>query len=398
MTTATGPWPRIGRHRRYTANHTWWLDIAGKSVFLKANPHPIEARQELVGHRLLTGVYPIPRLLGAARLGRWSLHAYERVPGLDVDCGLLLDLLATADHPAPSTTGEGAGLKGHTGSGPAAILAAAAGDILDRYRTAIGATLYRASAARVVGKLFADRAAPGGRLDQYYRAGRPLLTLAGQPQLVDQPLTLVVNDRPHRIDLAAVLDEVRAWFRRDRQVWAATTQGDPTVFNLAWIPQAGPVWMDFDTAGLNALAGEFAVLLTDLLLHSALLTPVLAPASYRDHPTALAVHRPADVTVLHARPGLIEATLAYRPPPGRRQLAGQVLDDLVVPLARQLGEPDLLAWLRPYLLMRLLAVFPPADLPIDGVLVLLATLARLTADQPDTVLDLFTHTPGKISC
>ncbi len=71
--------------------------------------------------------------------------------------------------------------------------------------------------------------------------------------------------------------------------------GDRTAFNLGWTPQDGPFWFGSDTAGHNALAGEFAVALIDLLLHGARLTPAMNPRAYRDHPPRWSPHRPGPV-------------------------------------------------------------------------------------------------------
>ncbi|MGH8966203.1 MAG: hypothetical protein ACRDXB_12865, partial [Actinomycetes bacterium] len=67
---------RIGHHRRYTANHTWHVDICRRQFFLKANPTIDEARREIAGHRALARFYPVPALRAHGRAGRWYLHLY----------------------------------------------------------------------------------------------------------------------------------------------------------------------------------------------------------------------------------------------------------------------------------------------------------------------------------
>lgn len=362
---------RIGHHRRYTANHTWRLAAFGQKLFIKANPAIAEARRETAGHRALRGHYPVPALYAHGRVGRWYVHLYRREPGVGPGRGLLLDLITTAEH-----------------TGTYDELDAAAADILGHYRRVIAATARRRPPEEVVQKLFADRAAPGGRLDIYYRTGRPFLAAPdGVPLTIADVAgtTLLFNGVEHRLDLPAVLDSLRSTFAQPRPVWAAVTQGDPTGFNLGWTRGTGPAWFDYDTAGACALAGEFAVFLVDLLLHGARLTPATNPAAYRDHPAALLTQPSAGAIVHRAGPGLLEADLHHQASPARRRLAATHLRDLVYPVADDLGIDDVAGWLRPYLLMRLLGVYHPADLPLPDAVVLLAAITHVT--HPDLELE-----------
>ncbi|WKU04330.1 sigma factor-like helix-turn-helix DNA-binding protein [Micromonospora sp. HUAS LYJ1] len=64
--------------------------------------------------------------------------------------------------------------------------------------------------------------------------------------------TLMVNGQPRRLDLPALVSELRDAIHPDEQVWAAMTQGDPTDFNIGLDADNQPIWFDYDTAGLNA--------------------------------------------------------------------------------------------------------------------------------------------------
>ncbi|MEC3980842.1 hypothetical protein [Amycolatopsis sp. H20-H5] len=368
---------RIGHHRRYTANHAWHADVLGQKFFVKANPAIAEARAETAGYRVLAEHYPVPALLAHGRAGRWYVHVYRRQPGVGPGRGLLLDLITTAEN-----------------TGRYGELDAAAADILGHYRRVITATVRRRTPHELVQKLYGDRARPGGRLDAYYRTGRLWLTGPdGTPVGTDDlaGTTLLFNRVEHRLDLPAVLDDLRSEFASGRSVWSVVTQGDPTAFNLGWTSQNGPFWFDYDTGGHNAIAGEFAVALVDLLLHGARLTPAMHPDAYADHPAALATAPSGPGATLHqVRTGLIEADIHHRASPARRWLAALYLRDLVVPVAADLGIDNVAGWLRPYLLLRLLGVYHPADLTAADALVLLAAITHVQNPhlELETLLDL----------
>lgn len=357
---------RIGRHRRFTANHTWHLDLGQRELFVKLNPNHAEAAAEIAGHAALRGHYPMPELLGHRRLPGATVLLYRRLPHLDRDTGLLLDVLAHAE-----TTGD------HTD------LTTAAAAFTGHYRRVATDTARQLCGCEVVGKLYRDRAAPGGRLETYHHGVPWLLLPDGHPlyarDLATTPLR--VNGRPVRLDFDALVQRLRATPGGHRRVWSVLAQGDPTAFNLAWHPSSGPMWLDYDTAGCSPLPGEFAVMLADLWIHGAWLTPVRAPAAYRDHPTALAAHRPP-VARVHRRGDTVVLDVDHRPSPARAALARAWLDDLVHPVAADLDIDDLTEWLRPWLAMRLLTVHRPADLPTGHAALLLAAVADLL--DPDT--------------
>lgn len=145
----------VARHRRYTRNHTWHADIAGRALFLKASPDPAEARAEHAGHDRIHAVYPVPGLHAALRIGPWTVTTYERWPPAGTGV-LLLDEITRADQ--------------HGGT---ARLVAWLDAVFARYRTAIGQTLRLVPSRATVTKLYGDRAAPGVRLDAYYRGDQP---------------------------------------------------------------------------------------------------------------------------------------------------------------------------------------------------------------------------------
>jgi hypothetical protein len=166
---------------------------------------------------------------------------------------------------------------------------------------------------------------------------------------------------------------------------AACTSTD---INIGWSPHGGPVWFDYDTGGRNAVPGEFACFLLYQRLHGAWLTPHYNPAAFRDHPSAVraAALREPVVQVQHAPSSL---TLAYRhrPSPARRHVMRRYLDEIVYPVTSQLNIGDVMEWLRPYLVMRLLAVYDLASLKPRDAGLSIGLLAE--ALDPNTTLPDF---------
>jgi hypothetical protein len=366
---------RIGHHRRATANHTWHVDLPGQpGLFVKANPHRPQAREEADGHARIMNHYRVPVLVMTRRIGPWTVLVYHRWPHLSCDHGLLVDEITTAD-----TTGD------------LTQLDQCLTDLIGHYRAVLATTLRRVPAERTIGKLYADRTAAGGRLDQYYAADTPWLAL---PDRALRPSTLadtdlIINGRPHRLDPATLIDRLRAQFTAQRHVWAAVTQGDPTDLNLGWSPEGGPVWFDPGVGGLNAVAGEFACFLVDQRLHGAWLTPAYNPAAYRDHPGAPATALRTRPRV-HIRPDgrqAVRIDYHHRPSPARQHAVRRYLHQLVYPIAAHLGVEDVLDWLRPYLTMRLLAVYNLATLHPRDTALCLALFAELLS--PEVSLDQF---------
>lgn len=327
----------ISHHRRFTANHTWHADLAGRRLFIKANPNPIDAQREIEGHARIRAHYRVPALLGSRRLGRWTVLAYQRWLHVGHDSGLLLDEITRAD-----LTGE------------TTRLDSCLDDILGHYRTVIARTLRSITHEHSITKLYGDRAAEGGRLDGYYGTNAPWLTFPDGCQLRPSDLAttcLVVNDREHRIDFAALLGWLRMHYASPNPTWAALTQGDPTDINLGWSPQEGPIWFDYDTGGLNAIPGEFACFLTYQRLHGTWLISTRNLAAFCDHPTALCTGA-LTVPVVHIeRNGQRALRISYEhgPSPARQHVLRRYLGEIVQPIATDLSIRDLMDWLRPYL-------------------------------------------------
>lgn len=365
---------RITHHRRFTANHTWHLECAGRRFFVKANPQHDEARAERAGHARVRAYYPVPRLYGARRITRWTVLAYDCWPHLDRDNGLLLDEITRADL-----------------TGDLRRLDTCLTEVFAYYQHVMGHSLRCTTFADTISKLYGDRATPGGRLDHYYGTNEPWpITIDGRRLRPSDLATtrLVINDQEHALEFAGLRTRLGAHFARHNQVWAAITQGDPTDINIGWSPAGGPVWFDYDTGGLNALPGEFACFLLYQRLHGAWLTPHYNPAAFRDHPAALTPATLAKPTVHieHRRSSLV---INYRhvPSRARRHVLRRYLNEIVHPLAADLDIDDLMGWLRPYLVMRLLTVYHLGDLISRDTALSLALLAE--ALDPATELPDF---------
>jgi hypothetical protein len=352
---------RLWHHRRYTRNHTWYLDIGQRRLFVKASPNADEARQELAGRDMIADIYRVPALHRTGRAGAWTVHVYERSPHV-ADGLLLVDAIARAEATQNLT-----------------LLDRFLDDILVHYRTTILATARCIPGDQAVGKLYRHRAAPGGRLDEYYAARTPWPLPTG-PWWPDGT-EIFVNGTRRRPGLPQIIETLRSEIGTSALAWAAVTQGDPTDFNLAWSSSDGPVWFDYDTAGLNAIAGEFACFLMYQLLHGPRLTLRYDKAAFRDHPEALH-HALSGRPAAHAERAGRTIALTYEAGPGpvRTHILQRYLTELMLPVAETVGVRDLSAWLRPYLLMRLLGVYNVTTLEPDDAALTLALAADLSDD------------------
>lgn len=131
---------------------------------------------------------------------RWTILAYDRWPSLSNDAGLLLDEVTHADL-----------------TGDLRRLDACLTTVFTHYKQVMARTLHQTINGETIGKLYADRAVPGGRLDRYYRANAPWpIVVAGRwlrPAELAK-LRLVVNGNAHTVDFA----ELMIWLRvRDRK-------------------------------------------------------------------------------------------------------------------------------------------------------------------------------------
>lgn len=352
----------VSDHRRFTANHTWRIDGSGRSWFVKINPNRSEADAEVAGHTRIRGFYPVPRLFWTARLGRWTFLVYEHRLNIDQGDQLLLDEITRTDQSRDSGQLD-------------KCLAA----VVSHYRHVIYRTLCRVSTEATVGKLYGDRIAPRGRLDLYYGRDRPW-QLPGRIAVRPSELArhhVVVNGREYRLDFSRIVTWLRTHFSTKNAVWAAITQGDPTDLNIGWSGTDGPVWFDYDTGGYNAVAGEFACFLFYQRLHGAWFTPRYNRAAFRDHPQALEQVDSAEPFVRVERHGSV-LTIEYRhvPSSARRHTILRYLNELVLPVADRLGVDDIMEWLRPYIVMRLLGVYDITSLEAPDAAISLAILAQ----------------------
>lgn len=349
---------RLGPVRRFTRNLLCPVDLLGRPLLLKYTRDPVESRAEVRGRARLAQHYRVPTLHAHLRVPGGRLLAYERLPG-GTDHGLLLDLF-NADEPSSD-------------------LRAYMDQLTAVYREAILATAKPTDPTHVVRKLYWDRAAPGGRLDDYY-ADEDFPIADG---LIDVPVsrlgtyTLYVNGRRHHLDWVATLRWLRAHFAAAEPVWAALTQGDPTDVNLAH-PLA---WFDYDTAGMNNVLGEFANFLWYASALGGWLVPTYNPAAFADHPATFA--RVPDNTPEIRRADIEHTTstirIDYAPrlATPRREAVTTYWNQLVRPVADRLWPgADLASLLRPYLAMRILGVYNLADLAPADRLVLLTRLAE----------------------
>jgi hypothetical protein len=354
--------------RRFTRNLLCPVDVQGHRLLMKYTRDPAEARQEIRGHARLAGHYRVPALHAYLRVPGGYLLAYERLPA-DRNRGLLLDLFNTVETPEE--------------------LSAYLRQLAATYREVILRTAQLVDPSLVVGKLYRDRAAPGGRLDAYY-AGADFPVADG---LVDVPVSrlggyaLRINGQRHHLDWPAVLTRLREDFGATAPVWAALTQGDPTDVNLAH-PLA---WLDYDTAGLNSIAGEFANFLWYTSALGGWLVPTYNSPAFADH-SATFDHVPANAPEIHradvehtARTIHIDYTLRLSPP--RRAAVTAYWHHLVHPVAEQLWPGGSLAeLLRPYVAMRILGVYNLANLAPHDRLILLARLAEAMSPSFDPTL------------
>ncbi|HWG01932.1 MAG TPA: hypothetical protein VG164_08815 [Trebonia sp.] len=195
---------RLWHHRKYTRNHSWHLDIGQHRLFVKANPNADEARQELAGRDTIADMYPVPALRWTGRAGTWTVHVYERSPHV-ADSLLLVDAIARVETTQNLT-----------------ILDQLLGDVLGHYRATILATARRCPGWQTAGKLYRHRAAPGGRLDQYYAARTPWRLPTG-PWWPDGT-EILVNGTRRRPDLPRIIETLRDATGTGARIWAAVTQ------------------------------------------------------------------------------------------------------------------------------------------------------------------------------
>lgn len=139
---------------------------------------------------------------------------------------------------------------------------------------------------------------------------------------------------------------------------------------------------------MNSLLGEFANFLWYTTALGGWLAPTYNPAAYADHPATLA-QLPANRPKLHwatiePRTRTIRVDYTATPAPPRQAAATWYWQHLVEPTAARLWPgQDLGPLLRPYLVMRIIAVYNLADLTARDRLLVLARLAEAMAPDFD---------------
>lgn len=348
----------IGRLRRFTRNTVRDIDLLHRPLLLKCMPNHQEAAAEQRGWSVLREHYPVPRLYARLRLPRASLLLYQRW-GSATGPKILLDLLNHGDD---------------------AATAAYLSTLTATYRSVILSTARRVPPSALVRKLFHDRAARGGRLDAYY--GDRTFDVAGIPIDGIADYTLIINGHSRRLDWRGTLTWLRNWAEDPAPQWSAITQGDPTDVNLA-VPFAP---FDYDTAGRNAVCGEFANFCWYTGFLGGYLVPRTNPAAFTASPQTFAliranaprVHDVTADTVNHR----LTIDLTWRPSRARLTANRLYWRDLVLPVWTQLAPTDdINQAIKPYLALRILGVYNTADLDPNDRLALLACLAECLADD-----------------
>jgi hypothetical protein len=350
----------VGKARRFTRNTVRDVDLLRRPLLIKRMPNYQEARAEHYGWRVLRDHYPVPRLHARLRLPGSSFLVYERWGDL-AGPRTFLDLLNGGDHVA---------------------LDAYVRVLTGTYRDVMLRTAHLADPRTLVGKLYHDRAAPGGRLDTYY-AGRSF-EVAGIPVQQLASYTLVINGRERHIDWAATLSWLSMWALDATPQWSAITQGDPTDVNLA----APFALFDYDTAGRNAVCGEFANFCWYTGFLGGYIVPKANPAAFVASPATfdvLSLNAPAVRVVTEDKAARrLTIDLVWRPAPARQTANQAYWTNLVAPVWKQFaGDEKINDALRPYLALRILGVFNLAELEPPDRLALLVCLAECLAEDFD---------------
>jgi hypothetical protein len=350
----------VGEPRHFTRNTVRDVDVLRHPLLIKRMPNHQEARAERLGWQVLRDHYPVPRLHARLRLPGSSLLVYERW-GFAARPKTFLDILNDGDHAAIDAYMR--------------VLTAT-------YRAVILRTADLADPRTLVGKLYHDRAAPGGRLDTYYTGRDFQIADVHVQELADY--TLVINGRERRLDWAATLSWLSTWATDPTPQWSAITQGDPTDVNLA-VPFA---LFDYDTAGRNAVCGEFANFCWYTGFLGGYIVPRANPAAFAASPETfeqIPLNTPSTRAITKDETARrLTIDLVWRPAPARQAANRLYWHNVVVPIWKQLaGDEEINNALRPYLALRILGVFNLADLdPLDR-LALIACLAECLAEDFD---------------
>ncbi|MBB4951212.1 hypothetical protein F4556_006747 [Kitasatospora gansuensis] len=273
---------------------------------------------------------------------------------------------------------------------PAAVDAVAAliDAVCDDLIATVAGSGRTAALAECVPGLYADRIRPAGRIDTWWLD--PTLTLStgtdALPAVRDLThWTITANGTRLPLDVPAAIRTTRTALDPASRWTTALTQGDPTEPNITNTSSGpGAVWLDFEYAGRNTIAGEAANLLWYLLALGGWLVPLHQRDTYI---RTLRLHLPpaAHPTVEHAelstRHRHLDLRYTWPTGPGRQaalhRLLARLRTDLGtaadLPLGRELES------LRPFLTARILGVIDPRRLGDTERLLLLAKIAELQA-------------------
>jgi 8-oxo-dGTP pyrophosphatase MutT (NUDIX family) len=314
------------------------------------------ARQEIEGWKAIARLLPAPRLLDVRDVADGTELVYDDVFATGRCVRLLADTITAAD----------------VDSAQVGAVETLVNAMCDSWHASLKVTGTCPPLRATVPALYTARLAPGGRLERWY---------AGQP-----PFTVTTATTSRTIHPGMLLAELRNTLHPDSRWLSAITQGDPTEPNIA-----EPLcWLDFEHAGLGALAGQIANALWYLLAMGGWLVPAYQPATYARTLT----HRgngphPPHVNYLRHDGASIEIDYAFTARPGRRA----ALDALLARLDTDLGtrlQADLVEVLRPWLILRVLGVIPLTRMTPADQAVCWAAVADITA--PDITLTGFTQT------
>jgi hypothetical protein len=241
--------------------------------------------------------------------------------------------------------------------------------------------------SRCVPALYAHRCHPAGRLNTWYPPATALPVGPTRVLLGDlHQFALTVNGRLYHLDWTRMIDETRQRLAPGTRWLTALTQGDPTEPNIAY----PLVWLDFEHAGRNTIAGEIANLLWYLLAMGGWLVPRYQPDVYaRTLRRPLAPIATPQLTRLSLDADTIRLDYAWRLGTARSwaiRSALTAIEHLLLPALRT-PMTGLLALMRPFLTMRILTVLPLTALQPHDALLCLAKLAQL--HDPDTTPALF---------
>jgi hypothetical protein len=174
---------------------------------------------------------------------------------------------------------------------------------------------------------------------------------------------ILANGCELQLDWDDLMLKLRQWAATPNHVWSALTQGDPTDMNIA-VPLG---WYDYSTAGLNALAGEFANFCWYQAFQGGYMVPRYNPAAYRDHPSVLQSVKFNAPRIVRWELNAPTKTLIFdyeqNLAASRRAALDTYWHHVIIPVASAFSFfRDLSAIIKPYLALRIVGVFNLTEL------------------------------------